>query len=110
MHVLDGGLSAWEAAGLPLDRGRQRWSMERQVRGVAGALVLAGLLASLKFKPAALVSLAVAGGLLYSAVSATCTMAKVLGKLPYNRGAGRDVDQVMRELAARRRPVAAAAD
>lgn len=110
LHVLDGGLGAWEAAGLPLNRGRQRWSMERQVRGVAGALVLAGLLASLKFKPAALLSMAVGGGLVYSAVSDTCTMAKVLGKLPHNQGAGCDVNQVLCEMAERRHPVAAAAD
>src|SRR5688572_29769964 len=44
LHILDGGLSAWEAAGLPLNRGKQRWSLERQVRGVAGSLVLVGAL------------------------------------------------------------------
>jgi hypothetical protein len=93
-----------------VNRGRQRWSMERQVRGAAGALVLAGLLASLKFRPAALVSMAVGGGLLFSAVSDTCAMAKVLGKLPYNQGAGCDVDAVLREMSARRQTMTAAAD
>src|SRR5436189_214448 len=39
-HVLRGGISAWEQAGKPVKREGQRWSMERQVRGVAGALVL----------------------------------------------------------------------
>jgi rhodanese-related sulfurtransferase len=110
LRVLQGGLGAWEAAGLPVNRGRQRWSMERQVRGAAGALVLAGLLASLKFRPAALVSMAVGGGLLFSAVSDTCAMAKVLGKLPYNQGAGCDVDAVLREMSARRQTMTAAAD
>ena len=110
LRVLEGGLGAWEAAGLPVNRGQQRWSMERQVRGVAGALVLAGLLGSLKLKPLALLSAAVGGGLLVSAVTDTCTMAKVLAKLPYNQGAGCDVSQVMRDIASRPRPAAAAAD
>ena len=110
LHVLDGGLGAWEAAGLPLNRGRQRWSMERQVRGVAGTLVLVGLLASLKVKPAALLSMAVGGGLLSSSGSDTCTMARVLSKLPYNQGAGCDIEHVLGEMAARRQPVMAAAD
>lgn len=110
LRVLEGGLGAWEAAGLPVNRGKQRWSMERQVRGVAGALVLAGLLGSLKLRPLALLSAAVGGGLLFSAVTDSCTMAKVLAKLPFNQGAGCDVSQVMREIAARERPTAAAAD
>ncbi len=44
VHVLDGGIAAWERAGKPLRRGRRRWGLERQVRGVAGTLVLAGAL------------------------------------------------------------------
>ena len=47
LHILDGGLSAWDAAGLPLNRGRPRWILERQVRGVAGTMVLAGALGGL---------------------------------------------------------------
>src|SRR5687767_1681093 len=27
LRVLEGGLGAWEAAGLPVNRGKQRWSM-----------------------------------------------------------------------------------
>ncbi len=84
--------------------------MERQVRGVAGALMLAGLIGSLKFRPLALLSAGVAGGLLYSALSDTCTLAKVLSKLPPNQGAGCDVSEVLREIAARRDVSAAAAD
>lgn len=46
LHVLEGGVSAWEQAGLPINRGSQRWRMERQVRGVAGGMVLTGVLGS----------------------------------------------------------------
>jgi rhodanese-related sulfurtransferase len=91
VQVLEGGVAAWEAAGLPLERGRERWSMERQVRGVAGGLVLAGALGGLFVaRPLTALAAAIGGGLVFSALSNTCGMAKVLGLLPYNRGAGCD--------------------
>ncbi|MER5739507.1 rhodanese-like domain-containing protein, partial [Streptomyces sp. NPDC002262] len=40
LRVLDGGMNAWEAAGAPVERGPERWDMERQVRLVAGSIVL----------------------------------------------------------------------
>lgn len=43
LHIREGGLVAWEATGLPRTRGQQRWGMEHQVRGIAGALALAGV-------------------------------------------------------------------
>ncbi len=51
LHVLDGGVGAWEASGRPLVRGQRKWSMERQVRGLAGALVLASALGGLLVAP-----------------------------------------------------------
>jgi rhodanese-related sulfurtransferase len=103
LHVLDGGLSAWEAAGLPVNRGRQRWSLERQVRGVAGTLVLVGALGGLLVSPPlGLLAVGVGAGLAFSAITDTCGMALLLGKLPYNRGAGCDVGAVLRDVASRR--------
>lgn len=99
LHVLDGGLAAWEAGGLPTIRGRQRWSMERQVRGVAGGLALTGALGGLLvWRPLAGIAAGIGGGLLVSALTDTCTMAKVLAKLPYNRAATCDVDAVVRSI------------
>jgi rhodanese-related sulfurtransferase len=54
LHVLDGGVHAWSAAGKPLTVAEKKpWSMERQVRVTAGSLVLVfcglGLLVSAKF-------------------------------------------------------------
>jgi rhodanese-related sulfurtransferase len=87
-QVLAGGLTAWERAGLPLVRGRERWAMERQVRGVAGSIVLAGALGGLfVWRPLTAVAAAIGGGLVFSALTNTCGMAKVLGRLPYNQGA-----------------------
>jgi rhodanese-related sulfurtransferase len=100
VHVLDGGIAAWERAGKPLRRGRQRWGLERQVRGVAGALVLAGALGgALAWRPLTFLAAAIGGGLAFSAVTDTCGMALALGKLPYNRAASCDVRQVVARLA-----------
>ena len=40
----------------------------------------------------------VAGGLVFSAVSNTCAMASVLGKLPYNRTDACDIEAVLDEI------------
>ena len=44
LACLAGGLTAWEAAGLPVEKDEHApWSLERQVRVVAGALVVVGV-------------------------------------------------------------------
>ena len=54
LRVLGGGVNAWTASGGPVARtGRRRWAMERQVRLVAGSAVVASLVASIWFPPAA---------------------------------------------------------
>jgi hypothetical protein len=97
--VLDGGVAAWERAGLPLERGEARWGMERQVRGVAGTLVLAGALGGLFVaRPLGLLAAFVGGGLVFSALTDTCTMAKFLERLPYNQGPGCDPEATVAAL------------
>ena len=51
VHVLDGGMNAWQAASGHVLRGRSRWELERQVRLVSGSLVLVGVLAGLLYQP-----------------------------------------------------------
>ncbi|MER6257054.1 rhodanese-like domain-containing protein [Streptomyces sp. NPDC001584] len=92
---LKGGTQAWTAEGHVLqypDGSRKRavWAMERQVRFAAGVSVLLGLTLGLLLHPAlALLSAAIGGGLVFSALTNTCGMAVVLGRLPFNRrGAG----------------------
>ncbi len=85
-HVLDGGVGTYEAAGGEVVRGRQRWSLERQVRLVAGSLVLGSLLAGLRAPRAGMLAGGVGAGLTVSALTDTCTMGRVLSALPYNRG------------------------
>jgi rhodanese-related sulfurtransferase len=98
IKVLDGGMLSWLSAAGPVNRGRQRWSLERQVRLVAGALVLAGIVGSLAVPELKYLSGAVGAGLTVAALTDTCTMGTLLSKLPYNRGAGCDVDAVVAQL------------
>lgn len=87
---LTGGTAAWAAAGHPLDHPgggpRAVWAMERQVRFTAGTVVLLGMALGYFVHPAfQLLSAGIAAGLVFSAVSNTCGMAVVLGRLPFNR-------------------------
>lgn len=108
VHTLDGGMTAWEGERLPLAHtGAARWSLERQVRGVAGGLVLVGVLGGwLAWRPLAALAGAMGGGLLVSALTDSCGLAMLLSRLPYNRTASCDVSQALREL--ERQPDAAA--
>lgn len=87
LRLLDGGLQAWEREGHSVDRGRERWDLERQVRLVAGSLVLTGVLTSLAWPPALLLAGSVGAGLTVAAATDTCTMGMLLARLPYNRRA-----------------------
>ncbi|MET9671491.1 rhodanese-like domain-containing protein [Streptomyces sp. NPDC006482] len=104
---LDGGTKGWVARGHGLDRpagapAKPVWAMDRQVRLVAGSLVLLGLALGLLVHPAfQLLSAGIAGGLVFSALTDTCGMALMLGKLPYNRGgraAGASLDETLARL------------
>lgn len=90
VFVVEGGLAAWAAAGHPVAAGVSRvWAMERQVRFVAGSLVLAGVVLGLMHDRRWLgLSGFVGAGLVFSALTDTCTMAVVLGRMPWNRGRG----------------------
>jgi rhodanese-related sulfurtransferase len=98
LHVLDGGMGAWDDGGRDVRRGRARWDLERQVRLVAGSIVLSAVLASTVVPRAKWLAGGVGAGLTFAALSNTCAMGTVLGKLPYNRAASCDVDQVVRQL------------
>ncbi|WCO66327.1 rhodanese-like domain-containing protein [Iamia majanohamensis] len=98
VHVLDGGMQRWDDGQRPVRRGASRWDLERQVRLVAGSLVLAGIVGSTKAPRLKYLSGAIGAGLTFAAVSNTCTMGALLSRLPYNQGATCDIDQVVREL------------
>lgn len=99
LRSLDGGLQAWERAGLAVTRGRERWDLERQVRLVAGGLVVTGVLASLAWPPALVLAGGIGAGLTFAAVSNTCAMGMLLAKLPYNRDAACETPRITERFA-----------
>ena len=99
LHVLEGGLTRWEAEGGAVNRGRQRWDIERQVRLVAGGIVLAAGLGSIAAPGLKWIATVIGGGLFAAAVTNTCAMGSALSKLPFNRGAAScDIDSIVSEL------------
>lgn len=98
--VLTGGMEAWKKADQPVNAGPARWDLERQVRLVAGSLVLGGVAVSTIFPKAKYLAGAIGGGLTFAAVSNTCAMGAALSKLPYNRGGDVTLREAKRRLAA----------
>jgi rhodanese-related sulfurtransferase len=85
--VLEGGLDAWAAAGLPIaeDR-RQPIEIMRQVQIAAGGLVLAGVALGLLVHPAFFgLSAFVGAGLAVAGFTGFCGMARLLALAPWNR-------------------------
>jgi rhodanese-related sulfurtransferase len=98
VHILAGGITAWEAAGFAVNRGAQRWDLDRQVRLVAGSIVLTSILSSVAAPKLKWVAAAIGGGLGIAALTNTCAMGMSLSKLPYNRGATCDAQTVVSQL------------
>lgn len=82
-----GGFEAWKKADFPFERDEKApWALERQVRFVAGLLVLTGVLLSILVHPYFIgLSGFVGAGLVFAAVTNTCTMGMILLKMPWNQ-------------------------
>lgn len=87
--MLEGGLEAWKAAGLPVERDLTApLELQRQVQIAAGSLVLFGLLLAALISPWFLVlSGFVGAGLIFAGLTGFCGMARLLGAMPWNRRA-----------------------
>lgn len=86
--VLTGGAPGFAAAGGDVVRGAARWDLERQVRMVAGSLVLTGLVGGRFVSPKLRTVAGIIGtGLTFSAASNTCAMGKALAAMPWNKTA-----------------------
>ncbi len=86
VKIMDGGLTRWQKEKLPVVKGESGMSIERQVRLIAGGMVLLGiLLAWLVSGAFILISVFVACGLIVSGLTDACLMAKLLMNLPYNK-------------------------
>ncbi|MBG6226447.1 rhodanese-related sulfurtransferase [Arthrobacter sp. CAN_A2] len=87
-HVLTGGVPGYAAAGGDVVRGKASWALERQVRMVAGSLVLTGLIGGRFVSPKVRAVAGVIGtGLTFSAATNTCAMGRALSVMPWNRAA-----------------------
>lgn len=83
---VEGGTQAWEAAGLPVKRGKKVVSLERQVRIAAGSLVFLGSALAYFVHPYFIALPAFVGaGLVFAGVTDTCGMGLLLAKMPWNR-------------------------
>ena len=98
LHVLDGGITAWESAGGDVVRGEGTWDLERQVRLVAGSIVLTGIVASTVVPQAKWLSAGIGAGLTGAALTDTCAMGMLLSKLPHNRRNTPDPETVFAQL------------
>lgn len=85
--VIEGGTLAWIDANLPVTRSAAKViSLERQVRIVAGALVLIGvLLGWFVHRGFFGLSAFVGAGLIFAGVTDFCGMGLLLAKLPWNK-------------------------
>ncbi|WP_414685046.1 rhodanese-like domain-containing protein [Mycobacterium sp.] len=100
VHILDGGITDWEAKGFTVKRGAQRWDLERQVRLVAGLIVAVSVLAGVVVPGVEWLAFAIGAGLSIAALTNTCAMGMLLARLPYNRGATCDVRTIVEKLVA----------
>jgi len=81
-----GGLDAWRRAGLPIRSQKGVIPLERQVRGVAGALVFGFTLAGVLLSRWFLAGAAFVGFMLFlSSVTGLCPMLEILKRMPWNR-------------------------
>ena len=87
LAVLEGGMDGWQKAGLPVEIAERRpWSLERQVRAIAGCMVLLSAALGLTVSPWFFGwTLLVGAGLAFSGFTDVCLMATVLGKMPWNQ-------------------------
>ncbi len=87
---LEGGVAAWQAAGLPLTSTQGApISLMRQVQIVAGSMILLATLLTIWVSPWFLLLCGATGaGLLFAGLTDTCAMARLLDRMPWNRAIG----------------------
>ncbi|MGD9855342.1 MAG: rhodanese-like domain-containing protein [Planctomycetaceae bacterium] len=83
---VEGGTTAWDEAGLPVIRGKNAVSLERQVRITAGAIVLTGALLAFFVNMHFLwLSAFIGAGLMFSGITDSCGMGMMLARMPWNQ-------------------------
>jgi rhodanese-related sulfurtransferase len=83
---VEGGMLAWADEGLPVKRGKKTMSLERQVRILAGSLVVVGVALGFLVHPALFgLSAFIGAGLVFAGMTDTCGMGLALARMPWNR-------------------------
>lgn len=83
---VEGGTRNWEACALPVVRDTRVFSIERQVRTIAGLMIATGCLLAVSVHPFFLgVPAFVGSGLAIAGLTNTCMMGSLLSKLPWNQ-------------------------
>jgi glyoxylase-like metal-dependent hydrolase (beta-lactamase superfamily II)/rhodanese-related sulfurtransferase len=86
VKVMEGGITRWQKERLPVVEGEGGVSLERQVRTIAGSLVLIGIVLAWLINLAFIwLSVWVACGLIFAGLTNNCLMGMLLMKLPYNK-------------------------
>ena len=87
LSILDGGVTAWESAGLPLNRSaKNRLPLMRQVQLIIGLLALTGSVLALTVdKNFALIPAFLGAGLTMAGSTGWCGLAILLSKMPWNK-------------------------
>ncbi len=87
VYLLEGGLNAWQKAGLPIEaKAGVTLDIMRQVQLVAGGLILFGVMLGAVVSPW-FYGLAgfVGAGLMFAGLTGFCGMARLLAVMPWNR-------------------------
>ncbi len=87
LAILDGGVLAWESAGLPLERSERKvLPLIRQVHLVIGLLALAGSVLALTVNVNfALIPAFLGCGMTLAGATGWCGLAMLLSKMPWNK-------------------------
>ncbi len=86
VKVMQGGMTRWQKEGLSVVKGEGGMSLERQVRVIAGSLVLFGIIMSWFVHWAFIfISVFISCGLIYAGLTDNCLMGMLLMRLTYNK-------------------------
>ena len=86
VKVVQGGIAQWQKDKLPVVKGTGGVSLERQIRTIAGSMVLVGVILAWLVHPAFIIISAFVGcGLIFAGITDNCMMGMMLMKLPYNK-------------------------
>jgi len=86
VYNVEGGTMAAAEAGLPVVRGRKAFAVDRQMRIVAGSLVLLGAVLATFVDPLFIgLSAFIGAGLIFAGVTDICPMINLIARMPWNQ-------------------------